>query len=124
MLFALLLTNQCYGCVRYSQLDDDEYEIIIDEQNTWKDEIKMRMGLAKTVPIEIAQMPSRYMKFKNIPYHLYPFSEQLNSKNEGHRYYVLSACSSHYKQLLLNEWYLFTLCPLIFFFLLTNIYFN
>ncbi|XP_025410604.1 uncharacterized protein LOC112683682 isoform X2 [Sipha flava] len=88
---------------KYGQLDKDEYEVIIDEQNTWKNEIEMRMSLAKAVPIEIAQMPCRYMKFKNIPYHLYPFSEQLHSKNQGHRYYVLSACTSYYKQLLIDK---------------------
>lgn len=65
----------------------------------------MRMGLDKAVVSEIVQMPCRYMKYKNVPYHLYPFSEQLNSNNPGHRYYVLSACAAYYKHLLSNEWY-------------------
>jgi hypothetical protein len=99
-------------------LDKDEYEVIIDEQNTWKNEIEMRMSLAKAVPIEIAQMPCRYMKFKNIPYHLYPFSEQLHSKNQGHRYYVLSACTSYYKQLLIDKWYFYSMSLIYFSFIL------
>lgn len=92
---------------RYGLLDEEEYEIIINEQNTWKDEIMMRMSLNKAVPAEIEQMPCRFMKFKNVPYHLYPFSEQLNSKNQCLRYYVLSASANYYKQLLSNEWYLY-----------------
>lgn len=93
---------------RYGALDKDEYEIIIDEQNTWKDEMMIRMSLDRAVPSEIEQMPCKYMKFKNVPYHLYPFSEQLNSKNQSLRYYVLSASAAYYKQLLSNEWYLYS----------------
>lgn len=95
-------------CTRYGQLDKDECEVVIDEQNTWKDEIMMRMNLDKAVPSEIIQMPCKYMKFKNVPYHLYPFSEQLNSSNQGHRYYVLSASLAYYKRLLSNEWYFYS----------------
>lgn len=93
-------------CIRYGLLDNEEYEVVIDEQNTWKDEIMLRISLDKAVPAEIIQMPCKYMKFKNVPYHMYPFSQYLNSKNEGHRYYVLSAIAAYYKQLQSNEWYL------------------
>lgn len=89
---------------RYGLLDDEEYEIIINERNTWKNEIMIRMSLDKAVSAEIEQMPCRYMKLKNVPYHLYPFSEQLNSKNQSLRYYVLSASANYYKHLLSNEW--------------------
>ncbi|CAI6362763.1 unnamed protein product [Macrosiphum euphorbiae] len=88
---------------KYGLLDNEEYEVVIDGQNTWKDEIMLRMSLDKAVPAEIIQMPCKYMKFKNVPYHLYPFSQYLNSKNEGHRYYILSAIAAYYKQLQSNE---------------------
>ncbi|XP_022164020.1 uncharacterized protein LOC111029360 [Myzus persicae] len=88
---------------KYGLLDNEEYEVVIDEQNTWKDEIMLRISLDKAVPAEIIQMPCKYMKFKNVPYHMYPFSQYLNSKNEGHRYYVLSAIAAYYKQLQSNE---------------------
>lgn len=111
LLNTIIVVQYCYLTFifilsRYGPLDEDEYEIIINEQNTWKDEIMMRMSLDKAVSAEIEQMPCRYMKFKNVPYHLYPFSEQLNSKNQGLRYYVLSASANYYRQLLSNEWYL------------------
>lgn len=67
----------------------------------------MRMSLEKAVPSEIAQMPCRYMKFKNIPYHLYPFSEQLNSKRQSHSYYVLCASANFYKKMQSIEWYVY-----------------
>jgi len=87
-------------------LDNEEYEVVIDEQNTWKDEIMLRMSLDKAVPAEIMQMPCKYMKFKNVPYHMYPFTQYLSSKNEGHRYYILSATAAYYKQLQhSSEWY-------------------
>lgn len=95
---------KCYNKFRYGLLDQDEYKIVIDDQNNWKDEIKMRMYLDNAVPSEIVQMPCKYMKFKNVPYHLYPFSEQLHSRNEAHRYYVLYSSSTYYQQLLNNEW--------------------
>lgn len=105
-MWTVLCNYTMFFVFRYGQLDNDEFEITINEQNTWKNEIMMRMSLDKAVPAEIAQMPCRYMKFKNVPYHLYPFGEQLNSNNEAHRYYVLSASASYYKLLLSNEWYL------------------
>jgi len=97
--------NGYYICIRYGALDNEEYEVVIDEQNTWKDEIMLRISFDKAVPAEIMQMPSKYMKFKNVPYHMYPFSQYLNSKNKAHRYYILSAIAAYYKQLQSNEWY-------------------
>ncbi|XP_016663713.1 uncharacterized protein LOC100573372 isoform X2 [Acyrthosiphon pisum] len=88
---------------KYGLLDDEEYRVVIDEQNTWKDEIMLRMCLDKAVPAEIIQMPCKYMKFKNIPYHSYPLSQYLHSKNEGHRYYILSATAAYYNQLQSNK---------------------
>jgi len=106
VLYFILLTYSGYFiCIRYGVLDNEEYEVVIDEKNTWKDEIMLRMSLDKAVPAEIIQMPCKYMKFKNVPYHLYPFSQYLNSTNEGHRYYILSAIAAYYKQLQSNEWY-------------------
>ncbi|XP_003246320.1 uncharacterized protein LOC100576037 isoform X2 [Acyrthosiphon pisum] len=90
---------------KYGLLDDEEYRVVIDEQNTWKDEIMLRMSLDKAVPAEIIQMPCKYMKFRNIPYHSYPFNQYLHSKNEGHRYYILSAIVAYYKQLQSNKCY-------------------
>lgn len=91
---------------RYGLLDKDEYEIVIDEQNNWKDEMMMRMNFDRAVPTEIAKMPSKFMKLKNIPYHLYPFGEQLNSKNEAHRYYIIYSSTVYYNRLLSKEGYL------------------
>ncbi|KAE9540070.1 hypothetical protein AGLY_005322 [Aphis glycines] len=88
---------------KYGPLDSEEYEVVIDKKSTWKDEIMLRLKLDKAVPAEIIQMPSRYMKLKNVPYHVYPFGQYLNSENEGHRYYILSATLSYYKQLQSNE---------------------
>jgi len=102
-----LTTNNGYFIyVRYGPLDNEEYEVIIDKKSTWKDEIMLRLRLDKAVPAEIMQMPCRYMRLKNVPYHMYPFGEYLNSENEGHRYYILSAIASYYKQLQSNEWYI------------------
>ncbi|XP_060873453.1 uncharacterized protein LOC132947228 isoform X2 [Metopolophium dirhodum] len=90
---------------KYGMLDNEEYEVFIDEQNTWKDEIMLRISLDKAVPSEIIQMPQKFMKFGSIPYHLYPFSQYLHSKNEGHRYYILSAIAAYCKKLPRNENY-------------------
>ncbi|XP_050437296.1 uncharacterized protein LOC126843670 [Adelges cooleyi] len=84
---------------RYGTLDVNEYEIVIDEQNTWKNEFIYRMSLEHYVNEEISEMPSKYLKYKNVPYHLYPFSSQLHSSYQAHRFYVLSAILNHYKHL-------------------------
>jgi len=86
-------------------LDNEEYEVIIDEKNTWKDEIMLRISLEKAVLAEIIQMPWKFMELETIPYHLYPFSQYLHSKNKGHRYYILSAIAAYCKKLRRNEWY-------------------
>lgn len=86
-------------------MDKNEFEIIINDLNTWKDEIMARMSLEKAVRSEINQMPQKFMKFKNVPYHLYPFSEQLNSNIKSHRYYILSASVAYYEELHSQEPY-------------------
>ncbi|XP_060873145.1 uncharacterized protein LOC132946995 [Metopolophium dirhodum] len=88
---------------KYGMLDNEEYGVVIDEQNTWKDEIMLRISLDKAVPPEIIQMPQKFMKFESIPYHLYPFSKYLHSKNEGHKYYILSAIAAYCKKLPRHE---------------------
>ena len=105
LYFFSLAYNGYFICVRYGLLDDEEYRVVIDEQNTWKDEIMLRMSLDKAVPAEIKQMPCKHMLVRDIPYHAYPFSKYLHSKNEGHRYYVLSTIAAYYKQLQRSEWY-------------------
>jgi len=101
--FFLLAYNGYFICVRYGLLDNEEYEVVIDEKNTWKDEIKMRISLDKAVSAEIKQMPSKYMMIRDIPYHAYPLNQYLHSKNEGHRFYILSATAAYYKQQQSNE---------------------
>lgn len=66
----------------------------------------MRMNTPRAVISEIAKMSDKYLKLIKIPYHLYPFGEQLNSKYHSHRYYVVNSSVSYYKRLLNVEWYL------------------
>lgn len=86
--------------LRYGWLDRDEYEIVIDKHNSWKDELRFRVVLEKAVCSEIKQFPFKFFRFSSTPYHLYPFGEELNSEYQSHRYYVMSAAASCYKDLL------------------------
>lgn len=86
-------------------MDSDEFKIIIDETNSWKDELMLRVGLERAVVLEIRRMPWRFMKLKTIPYHLYPFTNNLNSKKDSERHYVLHACAAYYKSLRDDKWY-------------------
>lgn len=101
----LFTTNDYFYNFRFGPLCKNEYEIVINEENTWRNEISLRLSLSKKVPYEIEQMPGKYMRCMSIPYHLFPFKEQLHSKYQSHRFYVLSSVIAYYKGLLSNEWY-------------------
>lgn len=58
-----------------------------------------RMSLNKAVRNEIKRMPSKFLRVKHIPYHAYPFSEELNSNIESRQYYVYRATLDYYKHL-------------------------
>ncbi|VVC45786.1 Hypothetical protein CINCED_3A017139 [Cinara cedri] len=88
---------------KYGPLYKNEFEVNIDEQNTWKNEISLRVSLDKFVSYEIEQMPGKYLRYKSVPYHLLPFAEHLHSKHQSHRFYVLSAVLTFYKRLLNND---------------------
>ncbi|VVC36172.1 Protein SirB1, N-terminal [Cinara cedri] len=88
---------------KFGPLHKNEFEINIDEQNTWKNEITLRASLNKTVSYEIEQMPGKYLRYKSVPFHLFPFTEQLHSKYQSHRFYVSSAAMAYYRRLLSNK---------------------
>ncbi|XP_050533472.1 uncharacterized protein LOC126901186 [Daktulosphaira vitifoliae] len=84
---------------RYGTIDLNEINIVIDEQNSWKSELSLRLNLEQKIPLEISIMPCKFMRYKNVPFHLYPMNETLHSTNQAHCYYVVSAISKYYKQL-------------------------
>lgn len=103
----IINSNDYFYYIRFGPLFKNEFEIEIDEQNTWKNEIKLRVSLNKSVPYEIEQMPGKYLRYKSVPYHVFPFTEQLHSKYHSHRFYVSHAAITFYKRLLITKWYFF-----------------
>lgn len=63
------------------------------------------MSLYKAVQNEIVQMPSKYMKFKYVPYHMYPFAEELHSNSQSRQYYVFRATLDFYNQQIVDNRY-------------------
>jgi len=91
--------------LRYDDWDQDEFEIVITEHNSWKDELKDRICLKKTVASEIIQMPLKYMKYKNVPYHMFPFNEELHLNNQSRQHYVYCATVDFCKFLKIDSRY-------------------
>jgi len=89
---------------RYDDSNINEFDITVTDHNTWRTEIMLRMNLNKAVTREIMQMPSKYLRFKNIPYHVYPFGEELNSNNQNCQYYIYRSSLDFYKHMS-SPWY-------------------
>jgi len=91
---------------RYDDWNKNEFKIVINEHNTWKDELKTRMHFKKAIPNAIDKLRSKSLYYKNIPTYLYPFGKELSMTNQGRQRYVYHATLDFYKRILSNQRYL------------------
>lgn len=65
----------------------------------------LRLGYKKKITDAIKEMRQKHMFYVNVPYHFYPFSEELNMNNQNYQHYIFRTTLEYYLSIKCNKRY-------------------
>lgn len=91
---------------RYYDWNKNEFELVINEHNTWKSELMTRMHFNVAVSNAVKKLRTNLMFYQMLPSNMYPLDNELTVNNQTRQYYVLHAAVDFYKRIVSSQWYL------------------